>query len=71
MRRCARVTRSMRRVENESREIPTYEGLPDLATFLNEFEELVIESQCLSALDHALKATPARWSGAHKKSITD
>ena len=26
MRRCARVTRSIRRVENASRELPTYEG---------------------------------------------
>ena len=26
MRRCARVTRSVRRVETESRELPTYEG---------------------------------------------
>ena len=40
-------------------------------TFLNEFEGLVMESQRLSALDHALKATPARWWGAHKKSITN
>ena len=71
MRRCIRVTRSVRQVENELRELPTYEGLPNLATFLTEFEGLVTESQCLSALDHALKATPARWWGAHKKSITN
>ena len=51
------------------RELPTYEGLTNLAAFLNEFEGLVIEPQCLSALDYVLKATPARWWGTHKQSI--
>ena len=71
MRRCARLTRSVRWVENELREIPTFEGLTDLVTFLNEFEEPFIELQRLSALDHSLKVTPARWWVAHKNSITD
>ena len=66
MRRCTRVTRSIQWVENELQELPTYEGFPNLATFLNEFEGLVIESQCLSALDHVLNATPARWWGTYK-----
>ena len=52
-------------------ELLAYEGLPNLVTFLNEFEGLVIESWRLSALDHALKATPARWWGGPKKSITN
>ena len=69
MRRCARVTSFVRRVENELRELPTYEGLPNLVNFLNEFEGLVIESQLLSTLDHAIKDTPARWWGVNKKSI--
>ena len=71
MRRYAIVTRSVRWVENELRELPTYEGLPNLATFLSEFEGLITESQRLSALEHVLKTTPARWWGAHKRSITD
>ena len=70
MRRCVRVTRFVQWVENELRELPTYEGLLNLVTFLTEFEGLVTESQCLSALDHVLKATPTRWWGVHKKSIT-
>ena len=49
MTRCARVTRSMQRVENELRELPTYKGMPNLVTFLSEFEGLVTESKCLSA----------------------
>ena len=61
----------MRQVENESKELPTYEGLPYFVTFLNEFEELVIESQRLSTLDHALKAIPARWWGVHKNYLRD
>ena len=39
--------------------LPTYEGLPNLAVFLTEFEELVTEPQQLSALDRALNAMPA------------
>ena len=71
MRRCARITRSMQWVENELREIPTYEGLPKLATFLTEFESLVTKLQHLSTIDHVLKATPARWWGTHKQFITE
>ena len=50
---------------------PTNEGFPNLATFLHEFEGLVIESQRLSMLDHVLKATPSRWWGTHKQSISE
>ena len=58
-------------MENDLRELPTYEGLPNLATFLSEFEGLVTESQRFSALDHVLKATPSRWWETHKKSISE
>ena len=70
MRRCARVTRSVQHVENYVRDLATYEGLPNLVTFLTKFEGLVIESQCLFVLDHVLKATPTRWWGMHKQFIT-
>ena len=53
------------------RELPTYEGLPKLVTFLSEFEILVIEPQCLSVLDYVLKAMPFRWWGTHKKYISE
>ena len=66
-----RVIGYFRCMENELRELPTYEGLPNLATFLKEFEGLVMESCRLFTLYHALKATPTRWWGAHKKSITN
>ena len=66
MRRCARITRSMRRVGVEASELPTYEGLPNLAYFIVEFEEKVTESQRLSSLEFALKAILVSWWGTHK-----
>ena len=71
MRRCARITRFVRRVGVEASVLPTYEGFPNLASFLEEFKGKVIESQRLSTLDYVLKATPARWWGTHKKSISE
>ena len=71
MRRCTRVTSYVQRVENELRELPTYEGLPNLVTFLSEFEGLVIEPHHLYVLDYVLKATPARWWVTQKKFITN
>lgn len=49
--------------------LPSYDGLGDVNTFLNNYEEQVLENQRLSALDIALKATVARWWNAHKKNI--
>ena len=71
MRRCARITRSVRWVEAQSIELPTYEGLRSLMTFLSEFEGMVTEPQCLSTLDFLLKSTLARWWGMHKRSISE
>ena len=45
MRRCARITRYFQRVGTEVSDFPTYEGLPNLESFLVEFEEKVTESQ--------------------------
>jgi hypothetical protein len=42
-----------------------------LETFLTQYEDEVLENQRLLALDLALKATPARWWGTHKDTITD
>ena len=50
---------------------PRYEGLLNLASFLVEFEEKVIESQRLSALDYVLKVAPARWWATHKHTISE
>ena len=66
----ARITRSVWRVGAEANTLPTYEGFPNLAYFLVEFEEKSIESQRFSTLDYVLKDMPARWWGTHKQSIS-
>jgi hypothetical protein len=38
---------------------------------LTQYEDRVLENQQMLALDLALKATPARWWGTHKETITD
>jgi hypothetical protein len=45
--------------------------LKDLETFLTQYKDVVLDNQRLLSLDLALKATPARWWGAHKKTITN
>ena len=71
MRKCARITRSVWRIGIEANELPTYEGLPNLASLLTKFEEKFTEQQCLSALDFVLKATHTIWWVAHKESISE
>ena len=61
----------MRWVGIEVSDLPTYEGLPNLASFLIGFEEKVTEHQHLFALDFALKVTPAKRWAAHKESISE
>jgi hypothetical protein len=65
------MTRSLRCVSSEVRNLPTYDGLNEVDTFLDAFEREVPEKQCFQALDWALRATPARWWGTHKGSFDD
>jgi hypothetical protein len=58
-------------IGTEVRNLPTFDGLNHLETFLAEFEKIVPVQQRMLALDEALKATPARWWGAHKKNIAE
>jgi hypothetical protein len=37
---------------------------------LEQYEDEVLENQRILTLDIALKATPARWWGTHKETIT-
>ena len=71
MRRCARIDRTVRWVGTKIREPPSFHRLNDLETFLTQYECEVLENQRLLVLDLALKATPARWWGAHKETITN
>ena len=61
----------MKWLGDEANNIPTYEGFPRLAYFITKFEAKFIESQQLSSLEFVLKATPARWWGTHKQSISE
>jgi len=50
---------------------PFYDGLGNINTFIRGYGRWVPKSQRLLALDQALRATPARWWGTHKKNIGD
>ena len=58
VRKCGVVTQSLRHVGTELVYLAFYEGLPEMSSFLMEFEEKVSEPQLLMVLDEALKATP-------------
>jgi hypothetical protein len=70
-RRCARLTREVRWIGTTVSNLPTFDGLNPLETFLLDFEESVPMQQILLAMDEALKATPTRWWGTHKNNITE
>jgi hypothetical protein len=70
-RRCTRIDHIVRWVGTEIRELPSFHGVNDLEEFLIKYEEEVLENQRFLALDISLKATPARWWGAHKETIMD
>jgi hypothetical protein len=69
--RCARLTREVRWIGTTVTNLPTFDGLNHLETFLLEFEEIVPVQQRLLALDETLKATPGRWWGKHKRNIVN
>jgi hypothetical protein len=59
----------VRWVGTEIREPPSFHGVNDVEEFLEKYEDEVLENERLLALDISLKATPARWWGAHKETI--
>jgi hypothetical protein len=70
-RRCVILTREVRWISTTVSNLPTFDGLNPLETFLSDFEESVTMKKCLLAMDEALKSTPARWWGMHKNKITE
>jgi hypothetical protein len=68
---CARITREVHWIGTIVSNIPTFDGLNPLENFLSEFETSVPTQQRLLAMDEAMKATPVRWWGIHKRNITD
>jgi hypothetical protein len=68
-RRCARLTREIHWINTTVSNLPTFDGLNPLETFLLDFEESVPMQQRLLEMDEVLRETPARWWGAHKSNI--
>jgi hypothetical protein len=58
-RRCARLAIEVHWIDTTISNLPTFDGLNPLETFLSEFEESVPMQQRLLAMDEALKETPA------------
>jgi hypothetical protein len=69
--RRSRLTRKIRWIGTEVSNLPTFDGLNHLETFLLEFKEIVPVQQSLLALDEALKEMPTRWQGTHKNNIVE
>jgi hypothetical protein len=69
-RRCERIDCTVRWVGTKIREPPIFNEINDLETFLMQYEDVVLESQRLLALDLSLKDTPTIWWCAHKETIT-
>lgn len=67
-RRCAHVTKYVRWIGAQLRELPSYDVTRLLSEFVAKTEE-VPENQRILALDVALKGTPMRWWATHKEGI--
>jgi hypothetical protein len=59
-RRCAILTKEVRWIGTTVSNLPTFDGLNPLESFLSDFETTVPIQQRLLAMDEALKATPTR-----------
>jgi hypothetical protein len=70
-RRCVRLTREVHWISTTVSNLPTFDDLNPLETFVLEFEASVPTQQILLEMDEALKETPTRWWGTHKNNITD
>jgi len=68
---CNMMTKSLRCVSSEVRNLTHYDGLTDVDCFLDVFEREVPEKHRFQALDWALYATPTRRWGTHKDSFED
>jgi hypothetical protein len=58
---CAILTREVHWIGTIVSNLPTFDGLNPLETFLSEFEEIVPTQQILLEMDEALKETPKIW----------
>jgi hypothetical protein len=70
-RRCVRLNIEFHWIGTTVSNLPTFDGINPLETFLSNFEESVPMQQRLLEIDEALKAPPARWWGTHKNNIKE
>jgi hypothetical protein len=68
---CAILTKAIHWIGTKVSNVPTFDGLNNIETFIFEFEGIVPVQQRLLALDEALKEIPTRWWGTHKNHITN
>lgn len=68
-RRCARITKALCWIGMEIYELPMFDEEGNVETFIMKYEEIVVETQRLLALDVALRAALARWWTMHKLTI--
>jgi len=66
---CNMMTRSLCCVLTKVWDIPSYDGLSEVDTFLDKFEREVLEKQCFHALDWVLHAIAARWWITYKEAL--
>jgi len=65
------MKRSLHYVSTEVRDLPTYDGLSEVDTFLDKFEMEVPEKKRFQALNWVLGTMLARWWGMHKGRFED
>jgi hypothetical protein len=70
-RRCAILTREVCWIDKTLSNLPTFDGMNPLESFLSDLEASVPTQHRLLAMNEALKATPTRWWGTHKSNITN
>jgi hypothetical protein len=68
---CSILTKEVRWIGTIVSNLPTFDGMNTLESFLLEFEASVPTQQRSLEMDEALKATTIRWWGRHKINITD
>ena len=63
------MTKSLRWIGIEIKDIPSFDGLTDVNDFPHHFEQEIPHDCRMEVLNLAVRATPARWWCAHKENI--
>ena len=65
------MTRSLRCVSIEVRDLHIYDGLSEVDDLFSRFERDVQEKQRFEALKWVLRVMPMKWSGTQQRSFED